>query len=1046
MTDGPVPRGDRRSTEERRRAAAEIAMRTERIRILSEELRKSRRELRKAQQDLEASRRSLAATRRRRSVRLALAIAARAKPIVVAGRRLRALARLGRVSSPRQEVEPTPVKRLRASSAEDAAFRSRLAATLQPSPRRDGPLVSAIVVTRNGVGPLRRLLPALDRLGYRDLEVIIVDNGSSDATIPYVQGLETRCRIRIVRNADDRSHSEANNQGVVASAGEFLLFLDHDVSPAGEHVLGHMVERLLSDPGLAAVGSRLIYPRRSGPQMGPVHHATDLTLRHRGIGFATSDGQPVARNLGGGEDPLSGRATVAREVEAASAACLLVRRSSFEAVHGFTMGYDDGTEDVDLCLKIRAAGERILYEPEATFWHHEPATQHREEQEVLELREAANRELFADLWGPQAFREVLLDRLGGGGGWAIGPLHVGITLTRDDPAAGQGDWYPAHELGDALIAIGWRVTYLERWRDRWYRPPPSIDVVISLLDALDTRRLPDGVVTVAWVRGWTDRWLGHPWFEQYDIVLASSHASKELIDTRTAHLARLMPLATDPRRFHPRESDAAPSVDIVFAGNHGGHERGVHAILPTLVAQGRSVAVYGTGWNSVPDVATMARGSLRYDELPSAYADAAIVLDDTAGPTLPDGAVSSRVFDALATGTLVVTDNVVGAREVFGDLLPASADPAGVVALTERYLADPVARRRLAGELRAHVLERHTYAHRAGELRDILVEWANALHIDIAVGARSWDVAESWGDYHFGRALQRAFQRLGLPTRLRLRPDWDAAAAGRADIALHLFGLAERRTRAGQLSVVWVISHPELVTTELVDNNDIVFVASDLFARTLSERTGREIHPLHQATDTDRFRPVEGGPAHEMLFVANSRGVRRRVVDELTPTERDLAVYGKGWTPELLDPRHLLGEYLPNHELPGYYTAAKIVLNDHWPDMAGHGFLSNRLYDAAACGALVMSDRVSGIDEEFDGGVVAFGDGAELRELVDRFLDDADMRAEHGRRAMAAVRSRHTFAHRVDEMLRILGPKLEARPSRIGEVTPAGPAVEAATG
>jgi GT2 family glycosyltransferase/spore maturation protein CgeB len=1022
----------RRPSEARTRAAAEIAMRAERIRILSEELRQAKLDLRQVQKDLEQARRELAATRRRRSVRLALAVAARAKPVVHAGRRIRDFTNLGRGGDMRATApERAPQKRLRATSAEDAAFRARLAATLQPSARIGGPLVTAIVVTRNGVGHLRRLLPALDRLAYRDLEVVIVDNGSADATIPYLHGLETRYPIRIVQNAENRSFSEANNQGAAQATGELLLLINNDVEPAGDHVLGHMVDRLIGDPGLVAVGSRLVYPRRSGPQMGPTTKAADLSLQHRGIGFVTRDGSPIARNLGGGEDPLGEPAAHAREVEAATAACLLVRRSAYRAVRGFTVGYDYGTEDVDLCIKLRADGGRIAYEPEATFWHHESATQHREDQEARSLRQRANRELFADLWGPRIFREVLLDRLRGGGSWSVGSIHVGITLTRDDPKAGWGDWYTAHELGDALAALGWRVSYLERWRDRWYDPPASVDVVISLLDALDVRRLPDGVVTIAWVRNWTDRWLGHPWFGQYDLVLASSRASKELIDARSAHLARLMPLATNHRRFHPREDGTAPSADVVFAGNHWGHERGVQMVLPTLAARGHTVALYGKDWDRVTEVAALARGPLPYEDLPAVYADAAIVIDDTAGPTLPYGAVNSRVFDAIAAGTLVLTDNVAGARELFGELLPAADDPASLVALAERYLTDAPARQRLVDELRALVLERHTYAHRAVELRDILVEWAKAPHLDIAVGPTSWGVAESWGDYHFGRALQRAFQHRGYPARLRLKPDWDGSAAGRADVAIHLFGLSERRTRPGQLSVLWVISHPELVTVDMVDNHDLVFVASDLFTTSLAERSGREVIPLHQATDTDRFRPVEGGTSHELLFVANSRGVHRRIVDELTSTDRDLAVYGKGWTPELLDPRHLRGEYIPNDELAGYYTAATVVLNDHWPDMAEHGFLSNRLYDAAACGAFVVSDRVPGIDEQFDGGVVSFNDGDELRELIDRYLADPAARAERGRRAMAAVRARHTFGHRVDEMLRVVGPALDARPTRV---------------
>ena len=102
--------------------------------------------------------------------------------------------------------------------------------------------------------------------------------------------------------------------------------------------------------------------------------------------------------------------------------------------------------------------------------------------------------------------------------------------------------------------------------------------------------------------------------------------------------------------------------------------------------------------------------------------------------------------------------------------------------------------------------------------------------------------------------------------------------------------------------------------------------------------------------------------------------------------------------------------------------------------MAEHGFLSNRLYDAAAAGAFIISDHVAGIEEEFDGGVVSFADGAELRDLVDRYLAAPEMRAEHARRASAAVRSRHTFAHRVDQILQALEAAWATRPRR-GRVT-----------
>lgn len=314
-----------------------------------------------------------------------------------------------------------------------------------------------------------------------------------------------------------------------------------------------------------------------------------------------------------------------------------------------------------------------------------------------------------------------------------------------------------------------------------------------------------------------------------------------------------------------------------------------------------------------------------------------------------------------------------------------------------------------------------------GRMRDRLAAWAALAHIDLAIGPSGWDVAATWGDYHFGRALQRAFVERGYPTRVRLRQDWDGPGAARADAVIHLFGLAERRFRRGQLDVLWAISHPSLLTDAYVAAHDVAFVAGDALATALAERTGLDVRALHQATDTRRFRPVVGGPRHELLFVANSRGARRTIVDELTPTARDLAVFGKNWTDDRLDPRHFRGEYIPNDELPASYAAATIVLNDHWADMIEHGFFSNRLYDAAASGAFVISDHVPGIEEEFDGGIVTFRSGRELRRSVERYLADPDGRATHAAAAMAAVRARHTMGHRADRILETIGPALADR-------------------
>ena len=169
----------------------------------------------------------------------------------------------------------------------------------------------------------------------------------------------------------------------------------------------------------------------------------------------------------------------------------------------------------------------------------------------------------------------------------------------------------------------------------------------------------------------------------------------------------------------------------------------------------------------------------------------------------------------------------------------------------------------------------------------------------------------------------------------------------------------------------------------------------------------------------------------DLLFVGNSRRSRRAIVDDLSPVIHDLAVYGKGWTSDLIDPLHVRGELIPNEQLHRYYASARIVLNDHWPDMRAQGFLSNRLYDALASGAFVISDAVVGIEQEFDDAVVTYTEPDELRRLADQYLADGAARRAKAERGRRAVLGRHTFAHRVDRMLEVVAEVEPLRPHGI---------------
>jgi hypothetical protein len=299
-------------------------------------------------------------------------------------------------------------------------------------------------------------------------------------------------------------------------------------------------------------------------------------------------------------------------------------------------------------------------------------------------------------------------------------------------------------------------------------------------------------------------------------------------------------------------------------------------------------------------------------------------------------------------------------------------------------------------------------------------ELAARPRLHLVTGVSNLRMRARWGDHHFAVSTARALGRRGWCVRSWCRAELPEVDHDAADAVLLLAGGVDLTPVPGRRSVAWLI-YPRELDVEALRHLDHVHVASGPLAARLAA-DGVPASPLLQATDPARFRPTPGGPHHELLYVANSRNVRRRIPDDLLPTDHELAIYGLGWTDDLVDTRHVVGDHVRNADLPAHYSAADLVLNDHWDDMRDQGFLSNRLYDASACGACVVTDHVDGLEDVFGGAIRSYRRPAELRAEVDALLADPGRRRELGARARATVLDRHTFDHRVDALVASLAP------------------------
>ena len=796
------------------------------------------------------------------------------------------------------------------SSAAHAALRAlprqtlltwRLRRERSPSEANSNAFVTIVVPTRDGAHRLRNLFGALEKhTRHQSVEIIVVDNASEDDTAAVVSGF-TKWPSKTIRNDVNQSFSFSCNQGAAEALGDVILFLNDDTEPATAGWLTEMLKAVAADDQVAA-GALLVYP--SG------RHSRDrasrpLAIQHLGIGFTWRDGRPQPINLGAGEAPLR-RAGPPVEVPAATAACLIVRRSAFEAVGGFTLGYRYGWEDTDLCLKLRDRGGRIMLAPNAVLFHQEFGTQDSLSPETRADNYLHNSMLFTGHWGARLSRLMWLDTLARRQFWTAKPTGtIALTVTDLRESEGYGDWYTAHELGTALEAKGWRTTYIERRNDAWHRPDLSADIVISLLPQYDPRLSPTGAMTVAWVRNWVERWIDNPGFDHYMLVASATDGFVESIEFGSTHTPVPMPLATNLSRFEGGAATAEYAADVTVTANRWGTERSMSQALAEMSAR---VSVYGKGWEDTA-VADCWRGSIGYGELPSVYKSSALVVDDTVEPNRP--ALNSRIFDALAAGSLVLSDSEYGSKEWFDGLLPTYASHDDLIALVDHYVADSTGRAALVAKLRKIVVERHTYDQRADQLLNALSQAVTTPSIGIRISA-SVARADRWGDTHFARDAARALRRTGFATRISLHDDWSTPEHHTFDVILALRGLHQYLPMPGTINVLWVISHPDDVTPEELSAYDLVYVAGDRLIEEYGPHCASAPKLLLQATDPERFAPgpPDASLASDVLFVGNSRGVDRPSVRHAIDAQLSLTVYGSGWQ-DRVPAGYLKGENFP---------------------------------------------------------------------------------------------------------------------------------------
>src|SRR5204863_175248 len=135
--------------------------------------------------------------------------------------------------------------------------------------------------------------------------------------------------------------------------------------------------------------------------------------------------------------------------------------------------------------------------------------------------------------------------LGGGERYSTEPVHVAIAIPRPDARGAAAATSTHRRLGDALEALGWRVSMVAPARDGVLAMDKTVEAIVVLDERLDIRELPRRLITLAWIEDGADGWCERVWFDEFDLVLASTDRAIETVGRKSAKVAHLVAAAAN---------------------------------------------------------------------------------------------------------------------------------------------------------------------------------------------------------------------------------------------------------------------------------------------------------------------------------------------------------------------------------------------------------------------------------------------------------------------------------------------------------------------
>jgi GT2 family glycosyltransferase len=260
------------------------------------------------------------------------------------------------------------------------------------------PKVSIIIPTRDGLALLKAAVESIrDKTDYPDYEVLIGDNNSAKPeTLDFLRACE-KDGIHVVSCPGPFNFSAINNKIVEQATGEVLCLLNNDVVVTQESWLAELVQTL-HQPRVGVVGAKLLWE-------------TEI-VQHGGVILGIDGGAAHIGNTWSRDDQgYAGLNQIMHQSTCVTAACLVIRRADYQELGGLdATAFPVTFNDVDLCLRVRARGQTVVWTPQAELLHFESAS--RGQDELPQKAARAYRELtnLRKRWGDVLLHDPFYNR------------------------------------------------------------------------------------------------------------------------------------------------------------------------------------------------------------------------------------------------------------------------------------------------------------------------------------------------------------------------------------------------------------------------------------------------------------------------------------------------------------------------------------------------------------------------------------------------------------------------------------------------------------